>query len=298
MDQCQSQDLNQNFFRFLTFKSNILSSIITNKTVKPFIKAHDFYPGFALEEECFSNAIIKDVDSKSKKKDQESMTWPREKSVKQSGYEQFILDAINEKTGEFWPQKDQDNRAIKNTGALYYYTDIYRIRRQDGSEFLYTKGKVYAQNSLGDSIDHFISKPEIYTKTLFSYKTEYNDKTKQMEKVLQGPSGSEEIYTLPFNKENLKQLYDNRQNDLLGLAVKDELTGKAFQVKDVTGNISKSYELLRDQSFSYLFGAEYIPKEIKAELRQEAVAQGIIHGGAGDYQPPPSGATTPKNTYQ
>ncbi len=272
-------------------------SSITNKTVKPIIKAHDFYPGFKEEEECFSNAIIKDVDSKSKKKDQEPLTWPREKSVKQTSYEQFILDAINEKTGEFWPQKDQDNRAIKNTGALYYYTDIYRIRRQDGSEYLYTKGKVYAQNSLGDPIDHFISKPETYTKVIFSYKTEYNDKTKQMEKVLQDPSGSEEIYTLPFNKENLKQLYDARQNDLLGLAVKDELTGKAFQVKDVTGNISKSYELLRDQSFDYLFGGSHIPQEIKAELRAAAVADGLIGGTVGDYSQPSKSATGPKNTY-
>jgi hypothetical protein len=45
--------------------------------------------------------------------------------------------------------------------------------------------------------------------------------------------------------------------------------------------------LLRDKSFDYLMGAEFIPKEIKAELRQEAVAQGIIHGGAGDYNTQP-----------
>jgi len=42
-----------------------------------------------------------------------------------------------------------------------------------------------------------------------------------------------------------------------------------------------------DKSFDYLMGAEFIPKEIKAELRQEAVAQGIIHGGAGDYNTQP-----------
>lgn len=163
-----------------------MSSIITNKTVKPFIDAHDFYPGFKLEEECFSKAVIKDVDSKSKKKDQEPLTWPREKSVKQTSYESFLEEAINLKTGEFYPQKDQDNHSIKNTGALYFYTDIYRIRRADGTEFLYTKGKVYAYNSPGDPIDHFISKPEIWTKTNFNYKTEYNDKTKQMEKSVTG----------------------------------------------------------------------------------------------------------------
>ena len=284
-----------------------MSSIITNRTVKPFIKAVDLYPGFKLEEECFSKAIIKDMDSNSKSKktkDQEPLTWPREKNVKQTSYEAFLEEAINPKTGEFYPQKDQDNRSIKGTGATYYITDIYRIRRADSSEYLYSKGKVYANNSLGDPIDHFISKPESWSKVNFNYKTEYNDKRKQMEKVLQGPSGAEEIYTLPFNKENLKQLYDRRQNDYLGLAVKDELTGKAFQVKDVTGNISKSYELLRDKSFDYLFGAEFIPKEIKAELRAAAVADGIIHGSVSDYtttQPATSSSTATagkNNTYQ
>lgn len=120
--------------------------------------------------------------------------------------------------------------------------------------------------------------------------------------MLQGPSGAEEIYTTPFTKENLKSLYDRRQNDLLRLAVKDELTGKAYQVKDVTGNISKSYELLRDKTFDYLFGAEHIPREIKAELRAAAVADGTIRGSVSDYTQaspgPSSTATAAKNTYQ
>ena len=283
------------------------NTIITNRTVKPFIKAEDLYPGFKEEEKCFSSAIIRDVDSKSKKKgktdldqDEGPMTWPREKSANETTYELFLEQVVNPKTGEYFPQRDASGAAIKNTGLTYYVTDITRIKRGDGSEFLYTKGIAYAYNSLGDEVTHFISKPEIWTKTIFNYKTEFNDRTKQLEKVLQGPSRNELVYTMPFSKDNLKSLYDKRQNDNLNLTVKDEPTGKAFEVKDVTGNITKSYELFRDQSFDYLFSAEYIPREIKAELRQEAVAQGIIHGGAGDFNPPASksSATTAKNTYQ
>ena len=88
--------------------------------------------------------------------------------------------------------------------------------------------------------------PELWTKVNFSYKTEFDPKTNQLERVLQGPNGSEQIYTMPFTKEALKSLFDRRQNDLLGLAVKDEPTGKAVEVKDVTGNLTKSYELFRD----------------------------------------------------
>lgn len=206
---------------------------------------------------------------------------------------------INPKTGEYYPQKDEDNRSIKGTGATYYITDIYRIRRGDGSEYLYTKGRVFAYNSLGDQVTHFISKPEIWTRTNFTFKTEFDSKTKQLEKVFQGISGTTLEYTTPFTKENLKSLYDRRQNENLGLAVKDEVTEKAFQVKNVTGNLTKSYELLRDQSFDYLFGGNHIPQEIKQELRAAAVADGLIGGNLADYnQPAKSTATTAKNTYQ
>ncbi len=263
---------------------------------------HDFYPGFKLEEACFSKAIIKDMNetkSRFKKKSdmgQEPMTWPRLKSTKEFSYENFLEQVINEKTGEFYSQKDEDNRAIKGTGATYYITDICRLRRADGSEFLYTKGRVDAYNSLGDPINHSISTPEIWTKTNFNYKTEFNDKTKQMEKVLQGPSGSEEIYTMPFNKENLKELYDSRQNEYLNFVVKDEQTGKPFQVKDV--NSLKTFELFQ-KPFEFLYNAEYLSPQVKAELRQAAVADGLIGGDVSDYnQPPPSSATTAKNTYQ
>ena len=78
---------------------------ITNRTVKPIIKATDFYPGFKMEEECFSNAIIKDVDQKTtirKKSNNKSqseqgpLTWPRLKSVKELGYETFLEEVINQ----------------------------------------------------------------------------------------------------------------------------------------------------------------------------------------------------------
>jgi hypothetical protein len=264
------------------------------------MKAVDLYPGFKLEEECFSKAIIKDIEEKQNKPnsrsdlDQEPMTWPREKSGKETGYERFLEETINPKTGEFYPQKDEDNRAIKGTGATYYITDIYRIRRATGEEFLYTKGRVDAYNGLGDPINHPISKPEIWTKTNFSYKTDINQKTKQLEKVLQGLSGNPEtIYMLPFNKENLKELYDRRQNELINFVVKDEQTEKTFQIKDV--NSLKTFELFQ-KPFEYLYNAEYLTPQVKAELRQAAVADGLIGGNISDYHPP-SNTTTTKNTY-
>jgi hypothetical protein len=53
-------------------------NVITNRTVKAFVQAKDFYPGFELEEEYFSKAIIKDVDqnkSRFKKKSDGLIGW-------------------------------------------------------------------------------------------------------------------------------------------------------------------------------------------------------------------------------
>jgi hypothetical protein len=83
---------------------------------------------------------------------------------------------------------------------------------------------------------------------------------------------------------------------LIKFIVKDEQTGKPFQVKDV--NSQKTFELFQ-KPFEYLYNAQYIPAEVKAELRQAAVSEGLIRGTASDYnQPAKSSATTAKNTYQ
>ena len=87
-----------------------------------------------------------------------------------------------------------------------------------------------------------------------------------------------------------------RQNELINFVVKDQQTGKPFQVKDV--NSQKTFELFQ-KPFDNLYNAEYIPPEVKAELRQAAVSEGLIGGNTADYnQPSKSTATTAKNTYQ
>jgi hypothetical protein len=49
--------------------------------------------------------------------------------------------------------------------------------------------------------------------------------------------------------------------------------------------------------FEYLFNAEYLAPQVKTELRQQAVAEGLIGCTTADFQPP-STTTTTKNTYE
>jgi hypothetical protein len=80
---------------------------------------------------------------------------------------------------------------------------------------------------------------------------------------------------------------------LIHFAVKDEQTRKTYQIKDV--NSQKTFELFQ-KPFEYLYSAEYLAPQVKAELRQAAVADGLIGGNISDYHPPST--TTGKNTYQ
>ena len=60
--------------------------------------------------------------------------------------------------------------------------------------------------------------------------------------------------------------------------------------------LSLVFELFQ-KPFEYLYNAEYIPAEVKAELRQAAVSEGLIGGNVSDYNQF-TRTTAGKNTYQ
>jgi hypothetical protein len=98
---------------------------------------------------------------------------------------------------------------------------------------------------------------------------------------------------MPFNQKNLKELCDFRENDVdISFAVKDEASGNPVEVKKES-NINKTIELFL-KPFDYLFKAEYISPQQKAELRQMAVDAGII---APSTPLVPTEPAPPKGTY-
>jgi hypothetical protein len=98
---------------------------------------------------------------------------------------------------------------------------------------------------------------------------------------------------LPFNEKNLKQLFDNREDDYnITFTVKDEASEKAVEVKREP-NINDTFKLFL-KPFQYLFNADYITPQQKAELRQMAIDQGIITPST---PLEPIGTTPPKGTY-
>ena len=96
----------------------------------------------------------------------------------------------------------------------------------------------------------------------------YDQRTNTTKVRTTGTRTAEDVYELPFNEKNLKDLVDLRASDSeITFTVKDEGSGKAVEVKrDV--NINKTIELFL-KPFDYLFEAKYISPTTKSrELRQ------------------------------
>ena len=104
---------------------------------------------------------------------------------------------------------------------------------------------------------------------------------------------TEDVYEMPFNEKNLKELASLRENDTnIQFSVKDEASGNPVEVKK-EANFNKTLELFL-KPFDYLFKAEYITPQQKAELRQMAIDAGTI---APSTPLKPQITSPPKGTY-
>jgi len=83
--------------------------------------------------------------------------------------------------------------------------------------------------------------------------------------------------------ENAKELFDQRASDLINFIVKDQVSDEARMVeKDV--NALKTFERFANNAFDFLWSGEYIPIQVRQELRQQAAARGDIKGNVSDYE--------------
>ncbi|MGB5089886.1 MAG: hypothetical protein WBN72_02970 [Nitrososphaeraceae archaeon] len=278
-----------------------MSIKVTNKQIKVHTDYFNFNPRWELEKAEYAKATIKSVDEKPEsrfnRRDKQEVIkragdigesldhWPRIPPVEDIIYFQF-LDKITDKANKFNPQRDEDRRPIAKTGAFRYVTDIIRMRRGDGSEFLLSKGSIVGYDAAGEEQRHYSPFLERWMKTIFSWTNDYNQNTKGFQKICLGPKDAETIYTLPFTKDNARELFNQRANDVnINFIVKDEVSDEARMVEpDV--NCQKTLERFLNNTFEFLWAGEYIPLPVRQELRQEAVARGLIKGGAGDFQAP------------
>jgi hypothetical protein len=240
----------------------------------------DFMPHWKRQDQCFEEEQTEIVDSVYGKKIMKNgkpvvKPWPHDKPIAQISYENWLEQVVNPNTNEFYPALDKGGNPIKGTGPKHTITQIIRFRRRDGSEFLYSLGEVKAYDAFGNVVGCTIAKPEMWTKTLFNHTRVYDQRTNTTKMETSGTLGTEDVYEIPFNVKNLKALVSLRASDAdISFTLKEESNGKAVGVRKES-NINKTMELFL-KPFDYLFNAEYITPQQKAELRQMAVDDGLI----------------------
>ncbi|MDQ5869387.1 MAG: hypothetical protein M3530_06620 [Thermoproteota archaeon] len=236
----------------------------------------DFMPYFKHEEKCYEETKIEGKDTYTGKK--VSTTYPRDQPLVQTMYKLWLQKVKDPDTGNFYEQRDKNGNTIKGTGPKHLVKTIVRIRTNDNKEFLYSKGYVTGFDALGDVVSESCTDPETWNRVGFAYRREFDQKTMAPKSILIGPNKKETVYELPFTPDNAKALFAKRRNDTVTFVVKDARMVR--EVKDPTGIVTKTFELFATKPFEYLYNSDYMTSQLKAELRQRAIDEGILSPAA------------------
>jgi hypothetical protein len=247
-----------------------MQSTETKKAKQPII---DFMPGWAKEEKCYKDAIVRDYNTK----EIVEGGWLRPHNTSQWAYENWLSQVVNQETGQFFQQRDEEGIPVPNTGARHVVSLITRVRDQSGkNEHLLSKGRLIGYNSAGQQKTTPISYPEKWNRTTFQNERTYNENTGAFTVQTIGPSKSEDVYELPFTADNVQKLYEQVEQHDCQFVLKDIKTGEARSVS--WSSVKDTLNLFCHKSWEHLWKAEYIPLPVRMEARQEAVAKGLIKG--------------------
>ncbi len=250
-------------------------------------------PYWKNEEECYQETKLEGKDTYTGKK--VSTTWPRDKPMDQIKYESWLQKVKDPDTGNFYEQRDKNGNTIKGTGPKHLVKAIIRIRTNDNKEWLYTKGYLDGFDALGEVVRVSCTDPEIWDRVGFAYRREFDQKTMAPKSILIGPNKKETVYELPFTPDNAKALFAKRMNYTVTFIAKD--ARMAREVRDQTGIVSKTFELFATKPFDYLYNSDYISPQLKAELRQRAIEDGLLPREAQGQQVQQQTTAPPKGTY-
>jgi hypothetical protein len=258
----------------------------------------DFMPNWEKQEQCFEEEQIEVVDSLHNKRIMKNgkpviKAYPHDKPIAQISDENWLEQVVNPDSKEFYHARNKEGNEIKGITAKHIVTQIIRLRRKDGSEFLYSLGELRAYDAFGNIVPCTCAKPEMWTRTLFNHVRVYDQRTNTTKMETSGTLGAEDVYEMPFNEKNLKDLVSLRENDSdIMFIVKDEAAGKPSSLRR-EANINDTIKLFQ-KPFDYLFNAEYITPQQRATLRQMAIDEGII---APSTPLEPQTTAPPKGTY-
>jgi hypothetical protein len=197
---------------------------------------------------------------------------------KQNQYPNLL---INPADSIYFPPKDERNRPIDipdNENCKKVILRIVRHRLASGEECLTSFSQIIGYDYYGNKKTFTCDSPERWTKPIFSVIKEFNTKKKQIVAYSNGPTGSEEVFDMPFTPQNVDKLYaetydgnsyfkpSSRSNQRVTLYIKDHQQN-AEMVKEVFwSSIEESLRIFKEKDFNHLWNQLYLPQAIRETL--------------------------------
>jgi hypothetical protein len=235
----------------------------------------DFIPGFAKRKEVFDKSPPLRTGRK----------FPYIEEPIEIAFKRYIAEIVNPKNKKFYPKTDEDNRPITmpdNINCKKVVLRIVRHRLANGDQVLTSHGQIIGHDVHGNKKVFTCDSPEKYTKTIFNTIKEYNASQKQIVSYCDGPTGSVEVYEMPFTPENVDLLYSQRYdgnpyfmpntrgNLRFAFYIKDHSNGGL--VKEIFWSSEKeSLRLFKEMDFDSLWNSLYLPKAIREQMLMEHV---------------------------
>jgi hypothetical protein len=263
----------------------------------------DFMPNWKKEEDCFNQEpyFRNTIDQVTGKKNT-IKGYPRQKPVLQISYEQWQKDVYDEDNQVYYSARDQKGNLIKGTDQpKYLIRSIFRLRKQ-GKEYLFSLGKLEGFDSLGNKKIRNCPSPEKWTKTTFGHEQRFDRLNNKMIMQVTGIIDQETVYELPFNEKNLNKLLEQREDDSVSLALKEEGSAESRGISNA-GDYATQVKLFKTKDFDFLCNGDYLTPQQKEEMRKEAEARGLIPPRLYTQSQVEAGEVyreqtkTPKNTY-
>ena len=166
-------------------------------------KYTEFIPGFAKRREIYDKAPPLRTGRK----------FPYIEEPLEISYHNFLKEVRNpaDPDSTYYPPKDEKNNPVNlPNNCKNVVLRIIRHRLPSNEERLTSFQQVIAYDYYGNKKVFTVDQPEKWTKPIFSTIRDYNHKKKVIETYSNGPTGSEEVFDMPFTLENTDKLYAQR----------------------------------------------------------------------------------------
>jgi hypothetical protein len=213
------------------------------------------------EKEYYDKAVI---DPKT------NTTWPYLPSTNEIAYRNWLKDVIDPASEKLYTGKfkkvdvSDDGKETETLIDMEAYEEIYaiyRIRRDDGKEFLLSKGRLIGFNEFGKPKTYPYSYKEMYSETVFHYETDKDQNTGKLRQFCHGPERAIDHYLMPFTPGNVDKLWNKRDKKRCQLAVKENISGEAKECLNL--------EMFKTKDFDYIMNMGYLTEKERAERLEE-----------------------------